>query len=231
MEDWVSYFNEEKYNFSNSFKRELDIQLGSQLKTNLQYENLFNDYFFNLFIGMKEVNMVESDNHIYADVEIITPDSQGRAFTIAWTSDAFEDKMKIHQSETEGKVQFFFCTDLPTEELKNYIKPKRKKATGKQNNKIEFDVDLTTFPDLAVSISENKKLTDDEKREIRSVFLKNSDIYVSEFSENLIMLDFQIDSLNFGMEEFKIAEAFINECLALIESLPFSTKIKSVEIA
>lgn len=45
------------------------------------------------------------------------------------------------------------------------------------------------------------------------------------------MLDFQIDLLNIGMEEFKIAEAFIKECLTSIENLPFSTKIKSIEIA
>ena len=231
MEDWILYFDEEKYNFSDSFKKELNIQLGSKLKENLECENLFKDYFFNLFIGMNDVNIVEIDNYIYGDVEIISPDSFGRALTIAWTSDSFEDKLKIHQSETEGKVQFFFCSDFPTKELKNYIKPKRKKSTSKQNNKIEFDVDLTSFPDLAVSISENKKLTDDEKREIRSVFLRNSDIYVSEFSENLIMLDFQIDSLNFGMEEFKIAEAFINECVALIQELPFSSKIEYIEIA
>jgi len=128
MENWVSYFNEEKYNFSDSFKRELNIQLGSQLKEHLGYENLFNDYFFNLFIGMKEVNMVESDSHIYANVEIITPDSRGRAFTIAWTSDAFKDKMKIHQSETEGKVQIYFCSDLPSKELKKIIlNPKEKR--------------------------------------------------------------------------------------------------------
>ena len=56
MEDWVSYFNEEKYNFSDSFKRELDIQLGSQLKTNLQYENLFKDYFFNFVLGDRRIN-------------------------------------------------------------------------------------------------------------------------------------------------------------------------------
>ncbi|UPQ78655.1 hypothetical protein M0M57_13630 [Flavobacterium azooxidireducens] len=228
MEDWVSYFYEEKYNFSESFKNELSKQLGKTLQSRLEYENLFQDYFFNLFLGMTEIEITEKDNFVFANAEIISPDSQSRNITICWKSDIFENRLEIHKSEVEGKIEFFFCSDLPIEELKKYIKTKKQK--NKIIDKLKFEINLNRFPDLVVKFEEKEKLTLEEKIEISSIFKKNKDIHVSEFIENLILLDFQIDSQKFNEEEFKVAEKYINQSLNLIKKLKYSEKISQIVV-
>lgn len=228
MEDWVSYFYEEKYNFSESFKKELSKQLGKTLQYRLEYENLFQDYFYNLFLGMTEIEIKERDNYVFGNAEIISPDSQSRHMTICWKSDFFENNLEIHKSEVDGKIEFYFCSDLPIEELKRYIKPKKNKI--KLIDKLKFEINLNRFPDLVVKFEEKEELTLEEKIEINSIFKKNKDIYVSEFSGNLIMLDFQIDTQKFNKEELKVAEKYINQSLNSIKKLKYSSKISQIVV-
>lgn len=228
MEDWVSYFDQEKYNFSESFKKELSKQLGKTLQYRLEYENLFEDYFYNLFLGMTEIEIIERDNFVFANAEIISPDSQSRHMTICWKSEFFENSLEIHKSDVEGKIEFFFCSDLPVEELKRYIKPKKQKS--KLIDKFKFEINLSRFPDLVVKIEEKDELSLEEKIEINNIFKKNKDIYVSEFRANLIMLDFQIATQKFSQKDLKVAQKYINESLNSIQKLKYSSKINQIAI-
>lgn len=70
MEKWVSYFNEEQYGYSESLKKELSKQLGARFKYKLECDNLFEKYFFNLFLGMNEIQIREKDGYVFPDLKI-----------------------------------------------------------------------------------------------------------------------------------------------------------------
>lgn len=82
MEDWVLYFSEDEYHFSESFKKELSSQLEKKLKSKLEYENFFQDYFYSFIPGANELEIEEKD-------DFVSPDSQSRQITICWRSDFF----------------------------------------------------------------------------------------------------------------------------------------------
>lgn len=231
MEDWVSYYNQEQYGFSESFKKELSKQLGERFIKNLDYENLFEKYFYNLFLGMEEIEIRKKDNYVFGNAEIISPDSRTRSLTICWKSDFFEEKLEIHKQDVEGKIEFFFCSDFPTEELKKYIKYKKSKKYTSSNDPFELDLNFNNFPDLSIKFEVKEKFTLEEENEIGNIFKRNVNIYVSDFKENLILLDFQIDSQNNSGEVLEKAKEFINESLNLIKSFAFSHKISNAIIS
>ncbi|MFH6993585.1 hypothetical protein [Flavobacterium sp. FlaQc-48] len=89
MEDWILYFSEDEYHFSESFKKELSSQLEKKLKSKLEYENFFQDYFYSLIPGANELEIEEKDDFVFANADIVSPDSQSRQITICWKSDFF----------------------------------------------------------------------------------------------------------------------------------------------
>lgn len=227
MEEWISYFNKEQYGFSESFKKELSKQLGERFKYNLECDNLFEKYFFSLFLGMNEIHIREKDNYVFGSAQIISPDSQNRDLTICWKSDFFDEKLEIHKQDVEGKINFFFCSDFPTEELKKYIKTKKPKKNLNADSKKD-DLDFTNFPDLKIQFEVNKKFTTKEETEILNILKRNENIYVSDFKENQVVLDFQIDTQSYDKSILEKEKEFISESLSIIRNAVFGKKIDKI---
>lgn len=228
MENWVSYFDEEQYGFSKSFKKELSNQLRERFIDKLEYENLFDKYFYSLFLGMKEVSIREQDNYVFGNVEIISPDSQSRSLTICWQSDFFENKLEIHKQDVDGKIHFFFCSDFPTEELKKYIKYKKPKKVINSNDLFQLDISFNNFPDLTITFE--GKLTPKEENEIVEILKRNKKVFVSDFKGNLILLDFQTNSDNNLEESIQEAKDYMKESLTIIKNSVFGAKINRIVI-
>lgn len=227
MEEWVSYYNKEQYGFSESFKKELSKQLGERFKYNLECDNLFEKYFFSLFLGMNEIQIREKDGYVFGNAEIISPDSQSRGLTICWKSDFFDQKLEIHKQDVEDKINFFFCSDFPREELKKYIKTKK---SLNSDSKKEDDLDFSNFPDLKIQFEINKKFTVKEETEILNVLKRNKNIYISDFKDNQVVLDFQIDTENYNQSLLEKDKDFILESLNIIRNTIFGKKIDKIVV-
>ncbi len=115
-DEFIIYIDEDKLNFSNSFKARLSKQLQKQLELRLDSENIFKKHFFALFINAENLGIKQKDDYAYLKIEILSPDSMARLLTIGWSSDSIPDKLRIHSDLKENdEIQLFYFNDFPIE--------------------------------------------------------------------------------------------------------------------
>jgi len=220
-------------NFSNAFKEELGRQLLEQFEIKLDSKNILNKHFFALFIDSDESEIREAENYIFMNVDILSPDSMARPITIGWNSETIIEKQKIHSQLNENdKIQFFYFTDLPIEELKNYL-IKNKKIKNQLKTTFEYRINYENFPDLTLKIGTKNDLTKVNKEEINKIVTENLNqifpsCWSSPFLDNSISFDFQINSTNFGQIDLENVEKLFNKVISKISESDFSQNIEYI---
>ena len=223
--DWVTFFNVEHYKFTSYFKAELAQQSKALFENAVGYKNVTDKYFFNLMIGMQDLEMRTDNNWVYINVSIISPDSMGRDMSIAWRSPNFKDPLTIHTKVKKNHtINFSLCNDFPVKELKKYLKPPKAKAGSK------VTIYPALFPDLSVTFNVNKRLLKAERAAVLNKLAELKGVYVSDFTSNNIMLDFQIDSKKITEAEIKKSLAQLKKVLNEIIKLDTAGKIISIDV-
>lgn len=120
-------------------------------------------------------------------------------------------------SKNENKLSLFFLN-------KNIIFPFQIKL--KVLNGVKYSIINDNYPDLMVNFKLKRKLSKTEITKIESIFKKNKQIYVSDFSDNSIMLDFETSS----EERLKSDMLFLENSVKEICNLIFSKKIDSIKV-
>lgn len=120
-------------------------------------------------------------------------------------------------SKNENKSSLFFLN-------KNIIFPFQIKL--KVLNGVKYSIINDNYPDLMVNFKLKRKLSKTEITKIESIFKKNKQIYVSDFSDNSIMLDFETSS----EERLKSDMLFLENSVKEICNLIFSKKIDSIKV-
>jgi hypothetical protein len=93
-------------------------------------------------------------------------------------------------------------------------------------NGVKYVIVYDNYPDLMVNFKLKTKLNSTEINKTESLFKKNKKIYVSDFSENSIMLDFQ----TYTTERFKSDRVFLENVIKEICNLNFSKKIDTITV-
>ncbi|MDH6254204.1 hypothetical protein M2347_003931 [Chryseobacterium sp. H1D6B] len=224
--DWIIFVKNS--DFSESFKLELSKQLEGKL---YKLNNLDKDQKnpIKLVIGMEELNQTISNGYIFSSANVyINENDEMFPITICWKSSDFTDLKEIQKSNIIGKkINFEWCKDFPFQELKTALTTQ--KVYEKINN-LNYIIKIKYYPDLFVNFNLNIPLNDKESEIIENIFNKNKKVYVSKFTENSIMLDFQIDSMNLKEEDFYKDIEFLKSSIKEISELEFSNKIENIEI-
>lgn len=225
-QDWILFTRD--FDFSESFKSELSIQLEEKLyKLNNLDKDLKNP--IKLMIGMEDLNQSISDGYIFMPAHVYIHDADEiYPITICWKSSDFNDLKAIQKSNLEGKkVDFEWCKDFPFEELKNALT--HEKNYEKINN-LNYIIKPKYYPDLVINFNIKNPLTKNEIEIIENIFKKNKNVYVSNLIDDSIMLDFQIDSMNFKEEDFYKDIEYLKTSIKEISEQEFSNKIENIEI-
>lgn len=224
--DWIFFVN--SFDFSESFKSELSKQLEEKLyKLNNLDKSQKNP--IKLVIGMEKLNQTVTNDYIFSSANIfINETDEMFQISICWKSSDFNDVKEIQKSNLNGKkVEFEWCEDFPFEELKNVLTTE--KVYDKVNN-LKYLIKAEYYPDLIVNFALKAQLKDDESQIIENIFKKNKKVYVSQFNENSIMLDFQIDTMNFKEEDYYKDIEYLKSSIKEVSELKFSDKIENIEI-
>lgn len=224
--DWIFFVK--NFDFSESFKSELSKQLEEKLyKLNNLDEKQKNP--IKLVIGMEELNQTISNEYIFNNSNVfINETDEMFPITICWKSPDFTDLKEIQKNSINGKkVDFEWCQDFPFQELKNTLTSKK---NYEKINNLNYIIKPKYYPDLIVNFTLKTLLNDEESEIIENIFKKNKNVYVSKFNENSIMLDFQIDSMNFIEEDYHKDIEYLKFSIREISDLEFSKKIENIEI-
>ena len=224
--DWIFFVK--SFDFSESFKLELSKQLKEKLyKLNNLDKNQKNP--IKLVIGMEELNQSISSEYIFSSANVfINETDEIYPITICWKSPDFTDLKEIQKSNiNEKKIDFEWCQDFPFQELKNILKAEK---VYEKINHLNYIIKPKYYPDLNINFTFKTQLNDKESEIIEKIFKKNKKVYVSKFNENSIMLDFQIDSMNFKEEDFYKDIEYLKSSIKEISELEFSNKIENIEI-
>lgn len=226
VNSWIIFVNSS--DFSDSFKNELSKQLRESLFTLINLsENSENPV--TLAIGLEKTEYQPLNGGLSINASIISrEDGSSYPVTINWKSDSFSDVRKIQKSDISGKqVIFKWGDDFPKKELIEII---TREKIYEVTNGLHYIINPIYYPDLSVILKTEKELSLPEAKIIENIFKVRKDVYVSELSDNFIMLDFQINSLNFTDNVYKKDLLYLKECIDKISKLDFAGKIKSVEI-
>lgn len=234
MENWIIYIGQKELNFSEYFKQELSNQLLEIFEYYIEEKNILKKHFFALFINTDEIEINVNEDYVYTKIGILSPDSLNREITIGWKSKSFENKINIHSGVTEkNDIEFFYFTDFPTEELKSYILKKGK--SNQQSKEFQTQIKLDLFPDLFMKFILKSEVSESEVSEINKIVSENitkhfNTCYVSNFVENHIMFDFQIDSSNFNIKDLKQVKNVFENIFSDFNNLNFAKKIEQIII-
>jgi len=234
-DEFIIYIEEDKLNFSKSFKARLSKQLQKQLELSLDSENIFKKHFFALFINAENLDIKQKDDYAYLKIEILSPDSMARLLTIGWRSDSIPDKLRIHSDLTENdEIQFFYFNDLPIEELKRYL-VKKQKVKNISKTDFEFRINYENFPDLIMKIGTKQPLESENLIAINKFIEKNRkrhfpNSYVSDFVEGNVMFNFQVDCSGYKETDMGNVEKFFNKIAKQISKLELTQKIEYIII-
>jgi len=234
-DEFIIYIEEDKLNFSKSFKARLSKQLQKQLELSLDSENIFKKYFFALFINAENLDIKQKDDYAYLKIEILSPDSMARLLTIGWRSDSIPDKLRIHSDLTENdEIQFFYFNDLPIEELKRYL-DKKQKAKNISKTDFEFRINYENFPDLIMKIGTKQPLESENVIAINKFIEKNRKRHfpnssVSDFVDDNVMFNFHVDCSDYKETDLGNVEKFFNKIAKQISKLELTQKIEYIII-
>ena len=224
--NWIFFVN--SFDFSESFKLELSKQLEEKLyKLNNLDESQKNP--IKLVIGMEELNQTISNDYIFSSANVfINETDEMFPVSICWKSTDFINVKEIQRSNLNGKkVDFEWCKDFPFEELKNALTTEKK---YEKVNNLNYIIKPKYYPDLIINFTFKNQLNENESKIIENIFKKNKEVFVSNFSENSIMLDFQIDSMNFKEEDFYKNIEYLKSSIKEISELEFSNKIENIVV-
>lgn len=226
VSSWIVFVNPS--DFSDSFKTELSKQLKESLFSLINLDkNSENPITLAIGLEKTEYKLLNGGLSINAAI-IAKEDGSSYPVTINWKSDSFSDVKKIQKSDISGKqVIFNWGDDFPKKELIEII---TREKVYEVTNGLHYIINPMYYPDLSVILKTEKELSLPEAKIIENIFKVRKDVYVSELSDNFIMLDFQINSLNFTDNIYKKDMLYLKECIDKISMLDFAGKIKSVEI-
>lgn len=204
---WATFYNE-AVDFSEQFQIQMSEQLEVQFKLMLGIPEKSFENEFMIFVGMMEMKTTVNNDHSFALVEIICPNSFSKLVTAYWRSDKYQDLLKITQTPSISKndIEFGWCSDFDKDYFLKFFASKNK--LNSEKNDISFDVefDFIVYPDVSIKIVVSEPLKDSEITNIHEMFLQNlSSAYVSELSElendYSLIIDFQNQPLEDGTKE------------------------------
>lgn len=224
--DWVLFVND--FDFSESFKSELSKQLEEKLYT-LNNLSKGTENPIKLVIGLEKLDQTVTNDYVFASANIFFKElDKTLPVSICWTSKDFSDLMMIQKSDLNNKkVTFEWCKDFPFEELKNASNTEK---VYEDVNSLKYIIKPKYYPDLVIHFQIKHPLNQQETKAIENIFKKNKNVYVSDLTENTIILDFQIDSMNFKEEDYYKDIEYLKSSVKEISELSFSNKIENIEI-
>lgn len=232
-DEFIIYIDEDKLNFSKSFKARLSKQLQKQLELRLDSENIFKKHFFALYINAENLDIKQKDDYAYLKIEILSPDSMARLLTIGWRSDSIPDKLRIHSDLTENdEIQFFYFNDFPIEELKRYL-IKKQKVKNISKTDFEFRINYENFPDLIMKIGTKQPLESENVFTIYKCIEKNRRMhfpnsFVSDFIDGNVTFDFHLVCSDVEAPDLENIEKFFNKIAKQISKLELAQKIEYI---
>ncbi|MBD8082022.1 hypothetical protein [Chryseobacterium caseinilyticum] len=225
-DDWITYVG--SYDFSSSFRSEMSKQLKDKLY-NINNLDRKVENPVKLIIGLLPIDRGISDGYVFITVNVlIVGTEQLFPVSICWTSKDFSNLEKIQNTDlSDKKIEFEWCKDFPFDELKKAISTE--KVFSEVNN-LKYIIIAKYYPDVIVKFNLKNILDLKESKIIENIFKKNRNVYVSEFTENMIMLDFQLDIMNFKEKDFTKDMDYLESSIRMISELSFANKIESLEI-
>ncbi len=148
---WASFFDEHTDEFSLSFKYELAKQLFEKGSTETGIRG-FDKHYFQILVGIENLEMRQVDNHIFALISFIVPPALSIPVWIYWTSKEL-DITNLHTQEVSNiSVEFHWGSQFPKGEILENLKPFKKER--KEKSGLIFDVEYyyNGFPDISFEI-------------------------------------------------------------------------------
>jgi len=215
---WVVFDSLTTKDFSESFKTQLSEKLSEKLCAVLAHQVSGSALIFSLQMGSaiyqinqnnslltKAFEITVKDSFAMAQVTLINVFAQTYPVTIAWSSSDFKNPLDIHTSElTHKHVNFYWCDDLPTENIIKNLKPI--KTTPKSDKGYKFDVAyyLKVFPDVAIFFEFNDQASKETLDEIQKEVFKFRDTFQTVFVHDMTEhFGYKVISINHNTIDFE----------------------------
>lgn len=178
MRKWATFYGLEETGFTESFMREMAIQLKQDFEKKLGKPNCVDNYGFNLIVGIDSLQLTENEGRVIAKVAIA--DSWGdpwienertRHISCSWKSNDFEQPLKIHQSDvTNEKIEFEWSDDFPKEDFLEMITPSLTWARSDSTAKFDLEIYLDVYPPFTYEFQFVESPTKKELKTINQFF-------------------------------------------------------------
>lgn len=116
--DWTLFLNEE---FHPTFQKELSRQLFEKGSVGTGIEN-FENYDFQLIVGLRDSEIKQIGNKVFAKIDFITPGSYQIPIEIYWTSKDSDNLLEVHKNDvSEIDLEINWNEKIPMENILPYM--------------------------------------------------------------------------------------------------------------
>ncbi len=116
--DWTIFLNDE---FHPTFQKELSKQLFEKGAAGTGIKN-FENYDFQLILGIRDLEIKQIGNKVFAEIDFITPGSYSIPINIYWTSKDFNNLLEVHKNDvTEIDLEINWNGKIPMEDILPYM--------------------------------------------------------------------------------------------------------------
>ncbi len=160
------YFDEFAGDLHPTFQKELSRQLFDKGTTGTGIKQ-FDEYNFQLIVGMTDLSKKLVDNKVFAKIDFITPTSFTFPVDIYWYFDNFTDLLELHKQDiTNLNVIFSWADNFPLQQILPHIRPYR--VDKKTKTSLAFDIEYYYYllPDISLDFHFSKALDKDEAKSL-----------------------------------------------------------------
>jgi len=116
--DWAIFLNDE---FHQTFQKELSKQLLEKGSAGTGIKN-FENYDFQLIVGIRDPEIKQIGNKVFAKIDFITPGSFQIPIEIYWTSKELKNILEVHKSDiSELNLEINWYEKIPLEIILPYM--------------------------------------------------------------------------------------------------------------
>lgn len=177
---WSTFYEPDKSGFTESFMREMAMQLKLQFEKILDKPNCVDEYGFNLVVGIDSLQLTEKDKCVYANVMVTDPwanpwieNQRTRHLSCYWKSNDFDKPLDIHRSDISAKkVAFYWAEDFPKEDFIKMLNPALTWVKSDTTASFDLEIYLDVYPPNTYEFQFVIPPTKKELRKINRFFQK-----------------------------------------------------------
>ncbi|MCL9806829.1 hypothetical protein NAT51_14940 [Flavobacterium amniphilum] len=116
--DWALFLNDE---FHPTFQKELSRQLLEKGTAGTGIKN-FENYDFQLIVGLRDPEIKQIGNKVFAKIDFITPSSYHIPIEIYWASKDMDNLLEVHKNDvSEIQLEINWYEKIPMENILPYM--------------------------------------------------------------------------------------------------------------